>query len=118
MQYRDRRRNIRRTHEISEVISGVSGPELNRVFTWKPRSDGFESAKVPHRYMEELNQRTGMTESEIISDQKEKMKVLEWMLKNGIEEIESVGRVMKAYYADAPGIVAAAEKGVSPQKVL
>ncbi len=118
VQYRDRRKNIRRTHEISEVICGVSGPELNRVFTWKPRTDGFESAKVPHRYMEELNQRTGMTESEVVSDQKDKMKVLEWMLKNGLEDIESVGRVMKAYYSDVPGIVAAAEKGVSPQKVL
>lgn len=47
VQYRDRRRNIRRTHEISEVLCGVSGPELNRVFTWKPRTDAFESAKAP-----------------------------------------------------------------------
>ncbi len=118
VQYRDRRKNIRRTHEISEVISGVSGPELNRVFTWKPRTDGFEPAKVPHRYMDELNQRTGMTEAEVISDQKDKVTVLQWMLKNNLEEIESVGKVMKAYYADVPGIVAAAEKGTSPQRVL
>jgi flagellar protein FlaI len=118
VQYRDRRRNIRRTHEISEVLCGVSGPELNRLFTWKPRTDGFESAKAPHRYIEELNLRTGMTEAEVTADQKDKMKVLSWMLKNGLEDVESVGKVMKAYYADTSGIVAAAEKGTSPDKVL
>lgn len=118
VQYRDRRRNIRRTHEISEVISGVSGPELNRVFTWKPRTDGFEPAKVPHRYMDELNQRTGMTEGEVIDDQKDKLTVLKWMVKNGLDDIESVGKVMKAYYSDVSGIVAAAEKGTPPHKVL
>jgi len=118
VQYRDRRRNIRRTHEISEVLCGVSGPELNRVFTWKPRTDGFESAKAPHRYMEELNLRTGMTEAEVIEDQKDKMKVLDWMVKNKLEDVENVGRVMKAYYSDTAGIVAAAEKGTPPQKVL
>ncbi|MDD5171976.1 MAG: ATPase, T2SS/T4P/T4SS family [Candidatus ainarchaeum sp.] len=118
VQYRDRRRNIRRTNEISEVISGVSGPELNRVFTWKPRTDAFESAKAPHRYMEELNMRTGMTEAEVNADQKDKASILSWMLKNSLEDVEDVGRVMKAYYSDISGIVAAAEKGTSPQKVL
>ncbi len=118
VQYRERRRNIRRTSEISEVLAGVSGPELNRVFTWKPRSDGFESAKTPHRYYEEINLRTGMTEAEILSDQKDKSVVLKWMLKNSMESIEDVGKVMKAYYSDIPGITAAAEKGTPPAKVL
>jgi flagellar protein FlaI len=118
VQYRDRRRNIRRTSEISEVLCGVSGPEINRVFTWKPRTDAFESAKQPHRYMEELNLRTGMTEAEIWADQKDKAKILTWMLKNGLEGIEQVGKMMKAYYSDTPGIVAAAERGTNPSKVL
>jgi flagellar protein FlaI len=118
VQYRDRRKNIRRTNEISEVLCGVSGPELNRVFTWKPRTDAFESARSPHRYLEELNLRTGMTESEVLSDQKDKTAILKWMVKNGLESVDQVGRVMKAYYSDIPGLVSAAEKGTSPQKVL
>jgi len=118
VQYRERRRNIRRTSEISEVLCGVSGPELNRVFTWKPRSDGFESAKTPHRYYDEINLRTGMTEAEVQADQKDKGTVLKWMLKNNLDAIEDVGKVMKAYYSDIPGIVNAAEKGTLPSKVL
>jgi archaeal flagellar protein FlaI len=118
VQYRDRRRNIRRTNEISEVLCGVSGPELNRVYTWKPRTDAFEAAKAPHRYLEELNLRTGMTENEVTSDQRDKAIVLKWMMKNRLESVEDVGRVMKSYYSDIPGIVAAADKGTPPSKVL
>jgi flagellar protein FlaI len=118
VQYRDRRRNIRRTSEISEVLCGVSGPELNRVFTWKPRTDAFEAARAPHRYLEELNMRTGMTEAEVQADQADKASVLRWMLKNRLESVEQVGRVMKAYYSDIPGMVRAAEKGTAPSKVL
>jgi len=118
VQYRDRRKNIRRTNEISEVLCGVSGPELNRVFTWKPRTDKFDTAKAPHRFLEELNLRTGMTEAEVQSDQKDKASVLKWMLKNKLENVEHIGQVMKAYYSDIPGIVAAAEKGTAPSKVL
>lgn len=118
VQYRDRRRNIRRTNEISEVLCGVSGPELNRVYTWKPRTDAFESARSPHRYLEELNLRTGMTESEVLCDQKDKATILKWMVKNRLENVDHVGQVMKAYYSDIPGLVLAAEKGTAPQKVL
>jgi len=118
VQYRDRRRNIRRTNEISEVLCGVSGPELNRVYTWKPRTDAFESARSPHRYLEELNLRTGMTESEVLGDQKDKATILKWMVKNRLEHVDHVGQVMKAYYSDIPGLVSAAEKGTAPQKVL
>ncbi len=118
VQYRDRRRNIRRTGEISEVICGVTGPELNRVYSWKPRTDAFEQAKAPHRFFEELNLRTGMTESEVHTDQKDKAAVLRWMLKNKLESIEQVGRVMKAYYSDIPGLVSAVEKNTPPNKVL
>ncbi len=118
VQYRDRRRNIRRTNEISEVLCGVSGPELNRIYTWKPRTDAFESARSPHRYLEELNLRTGMTESEVLGDQKDKATILKWMVKNRLEHVDHVGQVMKAYYSDIPGLVSAAEKGTAPQKVL
>jgi flagellar protein FlaI len=118
IQYRDRRRNLRRTNEISEVLCGVSGAELNRIYTWKPRTDAFESAKSPHRYFDDLNLHTGMTEAEVLSDQKDKASVLKWMLKHELQDIEDVGRVMKFYYSDIAAIVQAAEKDTPPNKVL
>ena len=118
VQFRDRRKNVRRTLELSEVITGASGPELNRLYSWRPRDDTFQFLKPPHRYMEELNLRTGLTENECTDDQKEKASILLWMGKNGLEHIEDVGRVMKLYYAEPDTIAKAAEKNSPPSKVF
>jgi flagellar protein FlaI len=118
VQYRDRRKNIRRTLELSEVITGASGPELNRVFSWRARDDTFQAVKPPHRYMQELNLRTGLSEGECMEDQNGKASVLRWMGNNGLDHIEDVGRVMKLYYAEPESIIEAAEKNSTPAKVL
>ncbi len=118
VQYRDRRKNIRRTLEISEVLPGIDRPELNRVFSWKARTDEFQAVKPPHRYYEQMNLHTGMTESEVVSDQKDKAAVLGWMLINSLSDVDTVGRVMKYYYGDPDYIVDAAKKQLPPSKVL
>jgi flagellar protein FlaI len=118
VQYRDRRKNIRRTLELSEVITGAGGPELNRIYTWKARDDAFQFVKPPRAYMQELNLHTGFSEQECNDDLKSKASVLKWMEKNKLENIEDVGRVMKLYYAEPDSILEAAEKGTSPSKVL
>lgn len=118
IQYRDRRKNIRRTLELSEIVPGQRGPELNRIFTWKARNDTFDMVKSARRYNEQMNLHTGMTEREIKADQGDKVKVLNWMVKNDLDKVDDVGRVMKAYYADPQEIIKAAGKGTSPSKVL
>ncbi len=118
VQFRDRRKNVRRTLELCEVVSGAAGPELNHLYTWKPRNDTFQFVRPPHRYLEELNLHTGLTEEEAVEDQKSKATILTWMEKNGLENIEDVGRVMKIYYSDPASITKAAEKGTAPSKVL
>ncbi len=118
VQYRDRRKNIRRTLELSEVITGAGGPELNRIYTWKPRDDEFQFVKPPHRYMQELNLHTGFSEQECNDDLKDKVSILNWMEKNNLENIEDVGRVMKLFYSEPDTITKAAAKGQVPSKVL
>jgi len=118
VQYRDRRRNIRRTLAISELVPGVGEPELNRIYNWKPRTDTFEMVRTPRRYMQELNLHTGLTEKEIKNDQGDKAKILEWMVKNKLQSVDDVGKVMKMYYADEASILKAAKKGTDPSKVL
>jgi flagellar protein FlaI len=118
VQYRDRRKNIRRTLEISEVVPDIGGPSLNRVYSWKPRSDTFERVKTPNRYVEQMNLHTGMTEKEVEEDQRDKVSMLKWMAKNNLDTTEDVGKVMKAYYADEAAVIAAIGKGLPPYKVL
>jgi flagellar protein FlaI len=118
VQYRDRRKNIRRTLELSEVVPGMKEPELNRIYNWKPRNDTFQMVKAPHRYVEAMNLHTGMTEREVREDQKNKMTVLDWMKKNKLDTIDDVGRTMKQYYSDEAAILKSVEKGMKPDKVL
>jgi flagellar protein FlaI len=118
VQYRDRRKNVRRTLEISELVPSVGEPELNRIFNWKPRTDTFQKVKPAHRYTEQMNLHTGMTEKEIDDDQHDKMTVLQWLVDNGLEDIDGVGRIMKLYYSDEASIVKAALDKTPPAKVL
>jgi len=118
VQYRDRRKNIRRTLELSEIVPGPRGPELSHVYMWKPRKDTFDLVKPAHRYTEEMNLHTGMTQREVEDDQKNKVDILKWMLKNNIESIDDVGKVMKSYYSDEATVLKAARKGTAPSKVL
>lgn len=118
IQYRDRRRNIRRLSELVEVTPGPTGPELNYIYVWKARTDQFQLVRRPRRYIEQMNLHTGMTEKEVRADQKNKAKVLKWMVTNKLEDIEQVGAVMKSYYADEASIIKSIEKNQKPEKVL
>jgi len=117
MQYRDRRKNLRRTLEISEVIPTDGIPDLNHVYLWRPRSDEYEFVKAPSRYYEYMNMHTGLIEREIIEDQQNKAAILDWMNAWKWNNADQVGAVMKAYYADEASIIDAVEKNISPEKV-
>jgi len=99
VQHRDRRKNIRRTYEISELVPGASGTlSTNRLFLWRARSDTFELVNRPRRYIEEVNLYTGMTEREISDDLKQRKRILNWMGENGYSDLEQVSEVMRVYY--------------------
>ena len=118
VQYRDRRKNIRRTLELAEVMPGAKVPEVNHVYKWRPRTDTFESVRAPNRYVEQMNLHTGFTSKEVADDQHSKATVLQWMTKNKFFRVDDVGRVMKTYYADEAGLVSAVEKGLKPERIL
>jgi flagellar protein FlaI len=118
VQYRDRRKNLRRSLELSEVVPGAKGPELNYLYKWRARTDAFDKVRSPHRYVEIMNLHTGMTERETSEDQQKKMKVLQWMIDNELENVNDVGRVMKNYYADEGGLIKGIEKKQKPDKIL
>ncbi len=117
-QFRDRKKNIRKTFEVSEIAEFVEKPSVNHIYQWRARNDSFERVNEPKRYIESLNLHTGMTAREIAADASEKTKVLEWMAKFGVEDVDSIGRVIKTYYKEPSALLAAIEKGQPPAKVI
>jgi flagellar protein FlaI len=111
IQYRDRRKNVRRALELVEILTGAEEEvQLNYLYRWHPRRDVFERVNDSIRVVEDLNLHTGMTVNEIAGDLKEKEKILKWMVKQKIFEIENVGLVMKHYYKDPSSVISAANQ--------
>ena len=113
VQYRDRRKNIRRTLELSEVIERLrrSGaqPHLHmeaqgrRVPVRQAAPPLHAGAEPPHGHD---------AKQECNDDQQSKASVLKWMEKNALENIEDVGRVMKLYYSEPETITEAAARRI------
>ena len=48
--------------------------------------------------MEKMKLYTGWTEEDISKDLRQKMDILNWMLKNKIEDVNQIGMIMAKYY--------------------
>jgi flagellar protein FlaI len=119
VQYRDRRKEIRRVYEISELmVSPVEAITLNSLFKWKPRTDTFEKVNESSRVLEDLNLHTGMSSDEIKMDIADKMKILRWMKENKIRSVDDVGALIGVYYKTPDVVLKAAEGNLPLSKVL
>lgn len=107
VQFRDRRRGLRRTLEVAEIQQSESDDQiqLNYLYRWDPRNDSFEKVNEPKRLFEKLNLYTGMSDDEIQKDLKEKTKILKWMAGNSVADIEEVGKIIGRYYNDKEAFV-------------
>ncbi|MEW6528596.1 MAG: type II/IV secretion system ATPase subunit [Candidatus Micrarchaeota archaeon] len=118
VQYRDRRSNLRRTSEISEIISSAGVPDISKSYLWRARNDTFELIKPPNKYVQSINLHTGMTEKEIYEDQKRKATILVWLDKHDFINLEQIGNAIKFYYSDEASLYKAAEQDVGPESVF
>lgn len=119
VQYRDRRKNLRRTLEISEIAAGTEGrlsPTI--VYRWRTRGDAFDKVTEPARYYGEINLHTGMTKAEIDEDLKKRTTILKWMVRRNISNIDDVGKVMSAYYSDPELVYRYASRNRSFKKLV
>ncbi|MBI2661014.1 type II/IV secretion system ATPase subunit [Candidatus Woesearchaeota archaeon] len=119
VQYRDRRRGLRRALELAEIIPGTSDDlQINYLYRWRARTDVFEKANESSRVMEELNLHTGMTQQEIMQDLLEKEKILRWMSSNSVIGINEVGKIMRYYYQDSSALNEAVSRNIKADEFL
>ncbi len=101
VQYRNRRTGARRTFELAEVLTTEGEePEINILYRWDAKTDSIKPVNKSRRLIDEIEMHTGYTEAEIRKNLKDKMSVLNWMLDNGVRDVDSVGRVVSEYYMD------------------
>ncbi|MFH0978937.1 MAG: type II/IV secretion system ATPase subunit [Candidatus Woesearchaeota archaeon] len=97
VQYRNRRTGLRKTFQISEILPDGTGSVLMQLDLKKGSLVKENQSKA---LMDNLETYTGMSKAEINKSLEEKEKVLLWMVKNDINDIEFVGKVMAYYYTN------------------
>nr|MBA4405527.1 CpaF family protein [Nanoarchaeum sp.] len=106
--FRDRRRGIRRTLQVSEFVDAegeILSVKPNILYRWRPDTDQLDLLNPPQRLFEDLNRFTGMSMAQLKKDMAEKKKILDWMVKNNIRTIEEVGKIMRDYYLNPESLL-------------
>lgn len=112
VQSRNRRSGKRRTFQIGEITD--SG-EINVLMQYDPKKDVlipetnsidyFITKKKSVSFFENLKLFTGLSESELKVDNQEKVKILGYLLKHNIDDVDAVGRIIAEYYTDKDNLM-------------
>lgn len=108
--YLNRRTGQRRVLEIAELMKpelreGEEMPKLNTLYRWNPRTDNVEKVNPSIRIREELELFTGMSEKEMFLDIEGKKKIIGWLLRKNIKEVNDVGKIITQYYIDKEAVL-------------
>jgi flagellar protein FlaI len=118
VQYRQRRTGIRRTFEIAEMVPQENKVFVNKVFSWNVREDRIDKVGDYVRIMDDLSLFTGMNNKEINADMEDRKRVLSYMLKNKVCDVNDVGRVVAAFYRDKEKLIDMVKKNTEPDKII
>ncbi len=95
--YRNRRTGLRRIFQIAEITSESKG---NVLLQLDLRQDKLVNANPSQKLMPDLEVQTGMTQQEINQSLDEKGSVLKWLVKNNIDGVDGIGKVVATYYTN------------------
>ncbi|MDD5163025.1 MAG: type II/IV secretion system ATPase subunit [Candidatus ainarchaeum sp.] len=117
--FRNRRLGSRRVLEAAEFIPEKRGKELeikpNIIYRWRSSDDQIVAHNESIRFYDELSLHTGMSQGEIQQELKTKTKILNWMIKFDIHNVNEVGKIMAQCYQDIDEIKNLVEKNKKPE---
>jgi flagellar protein FlaI len=95
VQSRNRRTGKRRTLQIAELDPSGDSKVLLQLNVSKDKLEKINSSET---IIERLKLYTGLSEDDINADIKQKVKILNWMVKKNIDNVDQIGNVMAKYY--------------------
>lgn len=96
VQNRNRRTGKRRTLQIAEVLADGSPRVLYR---HNAQKDTVEKIMESEVVMERIQLYTGMSPEEIRFDLQQKVQILKWFIRKGIESVNDIGLSVSKYYS-------------------
>ena len=120
--FRDRRRGIRRTYQISEFVASEGEEKTlikpNLLYRWKPGVDKIVEHLPSVKIFEQLSRFAGLNQNEINKEILIRKKILEWMSKKKVRNVQDVGKIMRGYYLDRELVLKTVDKNSDPKKLL
>ncbi len=98
--FRDRKKGIRRILQIAEFEASQDRAEANILYRWIPEQDKIIKHSESSRFFEDISRNTGMPQTELDKNLEEKKKILSWLIKNKIRDLNDFGKVMNFYYTN------------------
>jgi len=122
VQFRDRRRSIRRTYQIGEFVpvetdKGVE-VKANIIYRWKPSVDKIVQHSEPLKFYEDLSRHTGFSMKEINEDLALRKKIIDWMVKYKVKGVDNVGHIMNQYYLNKEELLRFVHSDSPPDKLF
>ncbi len=102
IQFRNRRTDVRRTFQLAEIMPD-SKP--NVLMQYDPKKDILKKVRKSSSLFNTLSLYTGYTYAEMNKELNEKVKILKYMVKQDIVDIDHVGRLMAEYYTDKDNLM-------------
>jgi flagellar protein FlaI len=97
VQNRNRRTGVRRTFQVAEILD--SG-DSNLLFEYDVSKDLMVSSNKPQKLYKTLKIFSGLNESQIKEDMKEKIKLLKFLVKENIDDVHEIGSIVSDYYSN------------------
>lgn len=108
--FRDRRRGIRRILQVAEFDADKDSAKANILYRWVPEQDKLIEHNENSKFFESLSRNTGMSQTEIKEDLKEKRKILAWLVEHNIRSLQEFGKVMNLFYKNKEKLVSLINK--------
>jgi hypothetical protein len=102
VQFRNRRSGKRRTFQIAEILPNG---EANVILQYDIKKDVLVRVSKSKALYDNIALFTGMTDSEITKELSDKTKVLDYLVKKNIDDVDGVGRVVAEYYTDKDNLM-------------
>ena len=102
VQFRNRRTGARRTFEVAEILKDGSP---NVIMRYDAKKDKLVNIGKSQTLFKNISLFTGMTNSEVHKEQKEKTNVLKYLINKDIKTVNGVGRIIAEYYTNKENLM-------------
>lgn len=108
VQYRNRRTGVRKLFQVAEILHDATA---NVLIQADLKKDILVKVHESKSFMDSLELYTGMTRKEIGRDLKEKVSVLQWLVKRKINNVDDVGKFIAEYYTNHDEFIKTVKSG-------